>query len=145
MTKDDFSAVLDKKLSAIKKEFKEEVQKSEQRLGKKITNEVQKSEQRLGKKITNEVQKTEQRLGKKITNEVWLAEQRLEEKIETKIETPFYNYRSDIMDRLDTIAGGIQKHDEEHTIHQGQHDRLEDIPERVDKLEEIHPKGHHLH
>ncbi len=32
---------------------------------------------------------------------------------------------------------------EESIVHQGQHDRFDDVEQRVEKLEEIHPKGHH--
>ncbi len=32
---------------------------------------------------------------------------------------------------------------EESIIHQGQHDRFDDVEQRVEKLEEIHPHGHH--
>ena len=66
----------------------------------------------------------------------------LREEIKDAIEESFLKYRNEIVTKLDGIAGSLQKHDEEHTIHQGQHD---EITERLDTLDGLHPHGQHPH
>ena len=72
-----------------------------------------------------DLQQTEQ----KFKNELWEVEQ----KFEDKLEGTFRKYRDDTLKGLDKIMGELQTFREEQTIHNAQHDRID---ERLDRLEE---------
>ncbi len=117
--------------------------KLSQLLDEKLEGVEKRLDQRLGKRLDEKLEGVERRLGKKVEDEVRLAEHRLDESISTKIETPFLTYRNKIMTRLDGIAGSLKKNQEEDAAHQLQHENLSDLPELVEKLEDLHPDGQH--
>lgn len=116
MTNDELSKLLDEKLKAVKAD-------------------IQTIKEDLKKTATKQ----------DVQDQIRWAEQRLSDQIENKIEKPFYTYRNEIMTKIDGLAGRLLKQDQKDTIHDGQHERLSDIPERVENLEKIHPGGQHPH
>ena len=59
------------------------------------------------------------------------------------IDKKNYDLRSDLAKMKDEIVGELQTVRQEQTILSGQHSRVIDNEERLEKLEEIHPQGHH--
>lgn len=51
-------------------------------------------------------------------------------------------FKSEIAAMKDEIVAELQTTREESTIHKGQHDRFDNIEQRVEKLEHVHPHGH---
>lgn len=68
---------------------------------------------------------------------------RLEERILGRIETHMFEQRSDIATMKDEIVGELKTIREEQTILNGRSAKINDIEERVEKLEEIHPQSQH--
>ncbi len=84
---------------------------------------------------------------KRLREELEVVEKRLKrDLVETfaeKVDAIFRKYRDDTLTKLDTAIGKLQTANDQQNIHQGQHDDLTDIPERLEKLEDIHPGGQH--
>lgn len=78
-----------------------------------------------------------------VKDQIRWAEQRIGDRIEDKLDETFRKYRDEVLTFKDEVVGEVKAMREEQTIHQGQHDNLTDLPERVEKLEEIHPNGQH--
>jgi hypothetical protein len=55
----------------------------------------------------------------------------------------FKEFKNDLASMKDEIVTELQTSREESTMHKGQHDRFDEIERRVEKLEDIHPKGQH--
>lgn len=62
------------------------------------------------------------------------------EEMSEKMENLYTKYRDDVLIKLDAAIGKLKKTDEEQTMHSGQH---QDISDRLDGLESIHPRGKH--
>ena len=75
--------------------------------------------------VRNDLQQT----GQKFKNELWEVEQ----KFEDKLEKTFRKYRDDTLKGLDKVMGELETIRQEQTIHNAQHDRID---ERLDRLEE---------
>ncbi len=67
----------------------------------------------------------------------------LTQTIELKTASPIQQHRNEMLTMKDEIVGEIKAMREEQISHQGQHQELNDLPERVERLEKIHPAGSH--
>lgn len=88
------------------------------------------------KPIKEEIEKVEKRLGEKLEG----VEARLNESLDEKIDKSFRQYRDDVLTGLDPLMGEIKAVREEQAAHTLNH---EDINDRIDTLEAIHPQGQH--
>ncbi len=73
-----------------------------------------------------------------VKNEMQLVKEEMQQ-----IRKDMREYRDEVATMKDEIVGELQTTREESTIHKGQHDRFDDVEQRLEKLEEIHPKGRH--
>lgn len=55
------------------------------------------------------------------------------EELKLFIDDTFRKYKDEILTALDPVAGELKKLREEQTIHQGQHDRIDERLDRVEK------------
>lgn len=99
---------------------------------KKIVREVVKEEL---KPIKGVLGKVEERMERRFFN----LESRFG-KLEDKVETYFRKFRDEVLTSLDPIMGEIKAVREEQAAHTLNH---EDINDRLDTLESIHPAGQH--
>lgn len=60
------------------------------------------------------------------------------------IDKKNYDLRSDIAQMKDEIVGELETARQEQTMLSGQHSRVIDHEERLEKLEKIHPQGLHV-
>lgn len=85
--------------------------------------------------VREELGKFEERVEKRFDkNEFWL------EKLDQKIDTTFRKYRDDVLTKMDEVVGELKTTREEQSAELMLHEELE---ERVENLESIHPKGKH--
>lgn len=90
--------------------------------------------------VKSEVEKVEKRLDDK-----WdLRFSAFEERMDEKLENTFKKFRDEIMTAIDQLTGMFKKHFEEHEILNGQHKRINDLEDKVEVLETIHPQGQHV-
>ncbi|OGG10543.1 hypothetical protein A2699_06275 [Candidatus Gottesmanbacteria bacterium RIFCSPHIGHO2_01_FULL_43_15] len=66
---------------------------------------------------------------------------KIDEKINEKFEESFAKYRNETLTKLDAAIARLDKRHEEQIAHDGQH---EEIGERLEDLESIHPQGRHV-
>lgn len=99
-----------------------------------IKNKRPKNSNGVFKKVVREVVKEElQGTEKKLKNEL----QGIEERLDRKIDNSFQKYKDEVVTGLDQVMGELQTIREEFTMHQGQH---EEINERLEQLE-THPQS----
>lgn len=63
--------------------------------------------------------------------------------VEDNVKKAIVEYSDKILTGQDQIMGELQTIRQEQTMHQGQHDDLNSLPDRVETLEKIHPHGQH--
>ncbi len=63
--------------------------------------------------------------------------------VEERLESSFGKYRDELMTKLDNIVGQLQDMRDEMAAGSGDHRRLIDVEDRVEKLESLHPEGQH--
>ncbi len=63
-----------------------------------------------------------------------------QEQLEEKVENTYRKYRDDVLTKMDSLIGEIKTDREEQAAQSMLHEELE---ERVENLESIHPQGQH--
>ncbi len=94
------------------------------------------------RKIETRIAAIEGRSSKQITKQdiddsIRRANDAQREDINLDIEDKLTKFRDHIMNGISTVAGELKTIREEQSTHQLQHDDLNDIPERVEKLERV--------
>ncbi len=108
---------------------------------KTVVREVVKEELAVfGDKLRKELKEENQSFQKEVKEENRNFRKELREQLREDNELLFARYRDEVTTKLDEAVGRLKKTQEEQAVHAGQH---EEINQRLDALEEIHPHGTH--
>ncbi len=77
-------------------------------------------------------------------NNILRAIDKKNERLLEAIDQKNYNLRSDIAKMKDEIVGELKTVRQEQALLSTQHQRVLNHEERLEKLEKIHPQGHHI-
>ncbi|KKT74805.1 MAG: hypothetical protein UX31_C0003G0034 [Candidatus Nomurabacteria bacterium GW2011_GWA1_46_11] len=78
-----------------------------------------------------------------LKTELAVVKTQILETVEGKMDTTFRQYRDEVVTKLDDIVGQLQDIRDEITVGSGDHRRLLEVNERVEKLEDIHHQDGH--